>query len=403
MFSSRTQWNLTPNRLSEEVAAKRLHGDDIVDLTESNPTQCGFSYPEQEILSALAITSSLSYQPDPRGLPTARKAITDFYATRGIAVSPEHIFLTASTSEAYSILFKLLCDAGEEILIPQPSYPLIEYLCQLNDVVPRYYRLAYDGEWHIDFEYLEAAFTDRTRAIVLVHPNNPTGSYLKQDEFSHVSLFAAEHGCALIVDEVFETYSFSSDSRRADILKPDTPVPLFSLNGISKLLGLPQLKLSWIVVRSGDQYREEIVNRLDIIADTFLSVNTPVQVALPGLLNLTQSLGGQIILRVHSNYRTLREGFSDSSVSVLHTEGGWYAVLQFPLSNSDDEWALELLRQQNILVYPGHFFEMEQPSCIVLSLLPPSDRIRTGISKIRAFLKHQGSNINPDSPMVDSL
>jgi alanine-synthesizing transaminase len=401
MFSSRTQWNLTPNRLSEEVAAKRFRGDDIVDLTESNPTQCGFSYPEKEILGALANSSSLVYQPDPRGLPTARKAIADFYSTQGIAISPEHMILTASTSEAYSILFKLLCNAGEEVLIPKPSYPLIEYLCQLNDVTPRHYQLAYDGEWHIDFEYLESVCTGCSRAIVLVHPNNPTGSYLKQDEFNRVSTFAAEHGCALIVDEVFETFSFSSDSRRADILKPDIPMPVFSLNGISKLLGLPQLKLSWIVVRSGDQHREEILNRLDIISDTFLSVNTPVQVALPGLLSQSQLLGGQIISRVHSNYRTLREGFRDSTVSVLHTEGGWYAVLQFPLSNSDEEWALELLQQQNILVYPGHFFEMEQPSCIVLSLLPPSDQIRIGISKICAFLKHQELNTNPDSPMVD--
>ena len=387
MFSSRTHWNMVPNQLSDLVAAKRLRGELIIDLTESNPTRCGISYPEKEILAALANESSLLYQPEPRGLLIARKAIADYYATLGVTVSPEHIMLTASTSEAYSFLFKLLCNAGDEVIVPQPSYPLFEYLCQLNDVALRHYCLVYDGEWHIDFESLQSTFTDRTRAIVLVHPNNPTGSYLKQNEFDRVCAFAAEHQCAIIADEVFGPYNFSSDTNRANILTSNTPILIFSLNGISKLLGLPQFKLSWIVVHDNSQQTDEVLSRLDIIADTFLSVNTPAQVALPKLLEQSTFIGEQIRMRVHSNFHLLQNIFTDSSASVFHAEGGWYAILQLPQFHNDDEWAIELLHQQNILVHPGHFFDMKQKSCIVLSLLPPSELFADALSQIRLFVE----------------
>ncbi|MGD1043829.1 MAG: pyridoxal phosphate-dependent aminotransferase [Bacteroidota bacterium] len=399
MFSSRTQWNMVPNQLSDLLAAKRLRGEVIIDLTESNPTRCGISYPEKEILAALADESSLLYQPEPRGLPIARKAIADYYATLGVTVKPEHIVLTAGTSEAYSFLFKLLCNAGDEIITPQPSYPLFEYLCQLNDVTLRHYYLAYDGEWHIDFESLQSAFTERTRAIVLVHPNNPTGSYLKQHEFERVCASAAEYNCVIIADEVFQPYSFFHDARHANILAQQSSVLLFSLNGISKLLGLPQLKLSWIVVCGHPKQTTGTLDRLDIIADTFLSVNTPAQVALPKLFGHSQFIGEQIRMRVRSNFYLLQKAFTDSRASVFHVEGGWYAILQLPQFHNGEEWAVELLHQQNILVHPGHFFDMKQKSCIVLSLLPTSEFFADALSRIRLFVEQ----LQPSSSRADRV
>ena len=379
---------MVPNQLSDLIAAKRQRREVIIDLTESNPTRCGISYPEKEIIAALADVSSLLYQPEPRGLLIARKAIADYYTTLGASVAPEHILLTASTSEAYSFLFKLLCNAGDEVIVPLPSYPLLEYLCQLNDVALQQYRLVYDGEWHVDFESLQSAFTSRTRAIVLVHPNNPTGSYLKQNEFEQVCTMADEHQCAVIADEVFQPYSFFPDARRANVLALKSSTLLFSLNGISKLLGLPQLKLSWIVINGTSLHTAEALNRLDIIADTFLSVNTPAQVALPKLLGQLQCIGEQIRKRVCSNYQMLQNIFKDSTVSVFHGEGGWYGILQFPQFHNDDEWAVELVLQQRILVHPGHFFEMKQNSCIVLSLLPSPDVFADALSRIRMFVEH---------------
>ena len=389
MFSSRTDWNTTPNRLSSLAAEKRLRGESIIDLTESNPTQCEFSYPSKEILSALTEPSIVSYQPEPRGLLSARKAIAEYYAVHGIAITPEQIILTSSTSEAYSFLFKLLCNVGDEVMVPQPSYPLFEYLCQLNDITLRQYRLAYDGEWHIDFASLQAQFSDRTRAIVLVHPNNPTGSYLKQNEFDQICSLASEHHSSLIADEVFGPYDMSPDVHCANILTSQSFVPLFSLNGISKLLGLPQLKLSWIVVDGNLQQRDEALNRLDIIADTFLSVNTPVQVALPKLLRCSSDIGNQIRLRIQTNYRLLQKVFADSSTSVLRVEGGWYSILQLPQKYSDDYWAEEILTHQNILIQPGHFFDMEQKSCIVISLLSVSDLFDDALLRLQRFIEEK--------------
>jgi aspartate/methionine/tyrosine aminotransferase len=274
-------------------------------------------------------------------------------------------------------------------VVPQPSYPLFEYLCQLNDITLRSYRLAYDGEWHVDFASLQAQFSNRTRAIVLVHPNNPTGSYLKQNEFDQICSLASEHHSSLIVDEVFGSYDISPDVHCANILTSQSFVPLFSLNSISKLLGLPQLKLSWIIVDGDLQQRNEALNRLDIIADTFLSVNTPVQVALPKLLRSTSDIRNQIRLRIQTNYQLLQSIFADSITSVLRVEGGWYAVLQLPQKYSDDNWAEEILTHQNILVQPGHFFDMEQKSCIVISLLSISSLFDDAILRLQRFIEEK--------------
>jgi aspartate/methionine/tyrosine aminotransferase len=387
MFSSRTDWNTAPNRLSELLAEKHRQGTPIIDLTESNPTQCGFSYPRTEILEALFDPSVLIYEPEPHGLLSARKAIAEQYAVLGIPVAPEHIILTASTSEAYSFLLKLLCNTGDEIIIPQPSYPLFEYLCQLNDVTLRTYRLAYDGEWHVDFASLQAQLTNRTRAVILVHPNNPTGSYLKQNEFDRICSLASEHHYALIADEVFGLYDISPDAHRARILNSRSSVLLFSLNGISKLLGLPQFKLSWIVVQGSSPQTTEALKKLEIISDTFLSVNTPVQLALPSLIRYSSDIRNQIRSRIQTNYRLSQSIFTGSSISVLRVEGGWYAILQLPQRKSDGEWAEEILTYQNILVQPGHFFDIEHNSCIVVSLLSISCLFEDALLQLQRFIE----------------
>jgi alanine-synthesizing transaminase len=387
MFSSRTDWNTSPNRLSGLIAEKRLKGEIIFDLTESNPTKCEFSYPVNEIIKTINTPSITSYKPEPFGLLSARKAIAEYYAGLGVAIKPERIVLTSSTSEAYSFLFKLLCNAGDEVIIPQPSYPLFDYLCQLNDIALKNYRLAYDDEWYIDFESLQEQITGRTRAIVLVHPNNPTGSYLKRDEFEQICLFASKYHASIIIDEVFGPYDISSDLHRAHILDTESDVLLFSLNGISKLVGLPQLKLSWIIVHGNSQFTAEALKRLEIISDTFLSVNTPVQLALPNILSHSSDIGNQIRLRIQKNYQLLQSVFSGSSVSVLRVEGGWYAVLQFPQRKSDEEWTEQILLQKNIIVQPGHFYDFDRESCIVISLLPIFRIFEESIEEIHKFVQ----------------
>lgn len=387
MFSSRTDWNTNLNRLSGLIAEKRLCGESILDLSESNPTRCGFSYPKQEIISSLTNESVLLYQPEPRGLLSAREAIADYYRTLNVSTTPKQIILTASTSEAYSFLFKLICNTDDEVIVPQPSYPLLDYLCQINDVKLQQYRLAYDGEWHIDFESLQSACTSHTRAIILIHPNNPTGSYLKQNEFERVSTLAAEHNCAIIADEVFQPYSFSPDTRRANILASQSSVLLFSLNGISKLLGLPQFKLSWIVVSGHPKQTTNALDRLDIIADTFLSVNTPVQTAIPKLLCYASDIENQIRLRVQTNYKLLQKICLGSNTSIFQIEGGWYAILQLPQIYSDEEWAERILTNQNVIVHPGHYYGIEQKSCVVISLLPILDMFEDAVIKIYRFIE----------------
>jgi alanine-synthesizing transaminase len=387
MFSSRTDWNTAPNKLSGLIAEKRLKGEIIFDLTESNPTKCEFSYPDHEIIKALNTPSITSYKPEPFGLLSARKAIAEYYAELSVAIKSEHIVLTSGTSEAYSFLFRLLCNVGDEVIVPQPSYPLFDYLCQLNDIKLKNYRLAYDDEWYIDFESLQEQITERTRAIVLVHPNNPTGSYLKQDEFNRICSLASKHNCSIITDEVFGPYDILPNVHRAHILNSESDVLLFSLNGISKLLGLPQLKLSWIIAHGSSQFTTEALKRLEIIGDTFLSVNTPVQLALPNILLYSSDIGSQIRSRIQTNYRLLQSVFTGSSVSVLRVEGGWNAILQFPQRKSDEEWTVQILLQKNIIVQPGHFYDFDRESCIVISLLPILRIFKESIEEIHRFIQ----------------
>jgi alanine-synthesizing transaminase len=384
VFSSRLNWSLRPNRLSALLEEKRAAGADVLDLTESNPTRAGFAYPQAEILTALADTDALRYHPSPRGLDSAREAVAGYYRDRGTKILVENILLTASTSEAYAYLFKLLANPGDEILAPRPSYPLFEFLADLESVHIRQYPLRYDGVWHVDFDALEQAITPRTRAIVVVNPNNPTGSFLKRAELDVLDSLAAERGLAILSDEVFRDYAFADEGDRVSTLAGERQALTFSMSGLSKIAGLPQMKLGWIVA-SGPR-KAEALEALELIADTYLSVSTPVQVALSRLLALSGGIMEQIRQRTASNLARLRETMLGSAATLLRTEGGWYAVLQVGRSRSEEEWTLKLLDESNILVQPGFFFDFESEAFLVLSLLPEPAKFAEGVSRLRSII-----------------
>jgi alanine-synthesizing transaminase len=369
-FSSRLNWETGTNRLSELLHRKRQSGRAILDLTESNPTRAGLAYPA-DLAAALADPQALKYQPDPRGIASAREAVSRYYAG---AAPVSRILLTASTSEAYSHLFKLLADAGDEVLVPRPSYPLFEFLAHLDSVRVRQYPLRYDGAWHIDFPSLELGITPRTRAIVLVNPNNPTGSFVRHSELERLETY----GLPLIADEVFSDYAFDACPSCVRTLAGGRNVLTFSMSGLSKIAGLPQMKLGWIVA-SGPGC-EEAIDRLELIADTYLSVATPVQLALPALLE--SDIGDQIRRRTSSNLTFLRDAVRESALHLLNVEGGWYATLQVPRNRSEEEWSLELLEKHDVLVQPGFFFDFESEAFLVLSLLTPAEIFNEGLRRI---------------------
>jgi alanine-synthesizing transaminase len=371
MFSSRLNWDVSPNPLARLLAERRASGARVLDLTESNPTRAGISYPAA-ILDALNREEALRYQPSPRGLLSAREAVAAYYAERGRGVSPDRILLTASTSEAYAYLFKLLADPGDEVLTPRPSYPLFEYLASLESVRGRQYPLRYDGVWHVDFVELERAVSARTRAMVVVNPNNPTGSFLKAEEWDRLQ----ELGIAILSDEVFSDYGFETASR----MRGEDRALTFTMSGLSKIAGLPQMKLGWIAVSGPGA--DEAMERLELIADTYLSVATPVQVALPELLALSGEVRTQIRTRTRANLDTLRSSVAGSPVNVLNVEAGWSAILQVPRIRSEQEWALRLLGEHGVLVQPGYFFDFESEAFLVVSLLTPCDVFEEGIRRI---------------------
>ncbi len=384
MFSSRFKWNLESNRLSQLIAERRKAGIQIFDLTESNPTRAGFDYPAEEILPALANGDAMVYEPQPKGLFVAREAVAAYYAERGFAVEPERIHLTASTSEAYSYLFKLLANHGDEVLIPQPSYPLFEFLATLEGVELRPYELEYfhPQGWRIDFDSIERVITPMTRAIILVSPNNPTGSFIKNDELQRLNQICADRNLALIVDEVFGDYGFGKDENRAASLVENSDVLTFVMSGFSKILALPQMKLGWIVTNGPAALRAEAIERLDLIADTFLSVGAPVQHAAPEWFKLRAGLQDQILDRVSNNYDWLAAEVENSPLRLLTTEGGWCATLEVPRHYTEEEWTLRLLAEENLLVHPGYFFDFHHEAFIVLSLLPPASDFREAIKRL---------------------
>jgi hypothetical protein len=388
MFSSRTDWDFRPSPLFALVEQKRNRGDTILDLTESNPTRCGFLFEPDLLFPPDSLSASVRYDPDPKGLLTAREAVAEWYARQGVVVDPARIVLTSSTSEAYSFLFKLLCNAGDSVAVPKPSYPLFEYLCTLNDVACQQYRLAYDGEWHFDKSSMEHTLQANTKALVLVHPNNPTGSYVKLEERDAIVGLSQKRRIPVIVDEVFSRFPFAEDPRRCATFASMRENLTFTLNGISKLLGLPQMKLAWIVVSGPDDECVQAMQRLEVIADSYLSVSAQVQVALRSLLAHADDTIDRIHSRVSGNFRTVRNELPPGSLmSVLDCEGGWNAILRLPSTKSDEEWAMAILEEQNVLTHPGSLFDLDTRSCLAISLLPEATSIAEGIRRIAAVVE----------------
>lgn len=389
MFAARTAWNLAPNRLAAALAERRAAGKEVLDLTESNPTRCEFEYDQQQILRALSAPGALLYRPESCGLKSAREAVAGYYRDQAerspardrSAPSAESILLTASTSEAYSFLFRLLCEPGDEVLAPAPSYPLLEYLAALQDVRLAHYPLVYDHGWQLELGALEAALTPRTRAIAVVHPNNPTGSFVTPQEADALARLCARKRLALIVDEVF--LDFPHDGAPRQSFAGRTDVLTFVLSGLSKVCGLPQLKLGWVAISGPDELAHLARQRLELIADTFLSVNTPSQLALPELLAGRSRFQHQVIVRTFNNLQHLDEQLvGHPQVRRLQTEGGWYAILRVPAVRSDEEACLDLLQHSGVLIHPGHFFDFASEGHLVLSLIPPTLRFAEGIRRL---------------------
>jgi len=384
MFSARTLWDLTANRLASLAAARRSAGGAFFDLTQSNPTQVGLPYPD-DLLTPLSDASVLRYEPSPFGLRAAREAVSADYRRRGMEVPPDHVALTASSSEAYGFLFKLLCDPGDTVLVPRPSYPLFEYLAGLESVAVEPYPLRYDGEWHVDLAALARAAAAGARAVVVVNPNNPTGSYVKREEAARIREIAADAGAAVISDEVFADYPLRADGRRVDCLAGPGPALVFCLGGLSKSCGLPQLKVGWIAVSGPGPVRDEALARLEVVADTYLSVGTPAQRALPRLLARLPELQQPIAARVAGNLdRLRRRTAAPCPVTLLEPEGGWYATLQVPATATEEEHVTRLLEEDGVLVHPGYFFDFPREAYLVVSLLPPPDDFTAAIDRLLA-------------------
>jgi aspartate/methionine/tyrosine aminotransferase len=385
MFASRTAWKLTPNRLAAALERHQQSGGKLLDLTASNPTTVGIQYDQAAILSALSQEEALNYSPQAKGLRGARQAVASYYDARGDRPPDvENIFLTASTSEGYSFVFRLLCEPGDEVLVPAPSYPLFDYLASLQDVKPIHYQLFYDHGWHVDLHSLEKAVTSRTRAIVLVNPNNPTGSYVADSAKQAINELCLRQNLAMIVDEVFLDYQRSGNRRRSFV--ENREVLTFSLSGLSKIVALPQMKLAWIALSGPEEISREAAARLEVIADTYLSVGTPVQVAAPALLEQRKRVQNQISDRVRHNLSALDAQIArQSQCTRLELEGGWYAVLRVPVTRSDEEHAIALLEQHSVLVHPGHFFDFHQEGYLVVSLITPREQFDPGIAKILAL------------------
>jgi alanine-synthesizing transaminase len=427
-FSRRTRWNTEETALARAHRRRLAAGLPLADLTASNPTRCGFTYPA-DLLDALRDPRALDYDPQPRGSLAARQAVCGYYASHHAAVTPDQLLLTTSTSEAYSFLFRLLCDPGDEILVPQPGYPLFHFLAGLDDVKLKPSPMVYAHGWQIDPEGIRRSITPRTRALVLVHPNNPTGHFTKPWEVAELARLCREHALALIVDEVFLDYPLDpsfpepslphpfagSSGERVGGMKPQsTPaaprtfasgfdgaladVPVFVVSGLSKIAGLPQMKAAWIVAAGPVQNREESLARLEVIADTFLSMNAPIQCALPAWLASRSGLQRQIQARVAANLAELdrqlaRVPAPQRLVQRLALEGGWYAILRIPALAPDEATVLALL-ERGVWVHPGYFFSLPESGWLVLSLLPPVTEFRSGVTEVVDYLhKNQRSNI----------
>jgi aspartate/methionine/tyrosine aminotransferase len=385
VFSSRTDWDLGPTRLAACVAARRAAGLPVLDLTETNPTTCRLDVDRTEVFRALSEPANLRYDPAPMGLPEARAAVAGYYAAKGVAIGPDRICLSASTSEAYAFLFRLLADVGDEILIPRPSYPLLDFLAELNDVALTPYPLVYDGRWRIDMGGLRTAIGARARALVVINPNNPTGSFVRPGEREALGDLCRALGLALIADEVFADYAFEPGGDRVPTLAGTGDVLTFCLSGLSKVAGLPQMKLAWMAASGPEDLVREALARLEVIGDTYLSVGTPVQRALPALLADRTKVQERILARLRANRLELCAQIASSGhVVALEAEGGWSVVLRLRSAQDDEAWALRLLDRDGVLVHPGHLFDFAEPGHFVISLLPSEEIFREGIGRLLA-------------------
>jgi alanine-synthesizing transaminase len=386
MFSQRTEWKLAPNRFTEAVDRFRAEGRVALDLAASNPTRVGLAYNDAAILKSLAAPESLRYSPDAKGLLSARKAVAEYYQSPACTVSPDRILLTTSTSEAYSFVFRLLCDPGDEVLVPGPSYPLFQFLADLQDVKLVPYSLLYDHGWQIDLRGLEKKLTERSRAVLVVHPNNPTGSYVKPKEMRALCWLCARRRMAVVADEVFLDFTLEGPPRAS--FANNTRALTFTLSGLSKLAGLPQMKVAWLVTGGPEVLATQAMARLEVIADTFLSMNTPVQLALPTLLAQRSAFQQQLRVRLRANLKELdRQLATQSLIERLQVEGGWYVPLRVPATRSDEDLAIELLERQSVLVHPGHFYDFPGDGFLVLSLLPSREDFRNGLQRVLAHLQ----------------
>jgi len=380
MFASRTNWDLKPNRLSEALERHKSSGRRLLDLSASNPTECGFNYDVPAVLQALGNAESLQYHPDPRGLKSARQAVSDYYAERGEHISLDDLLLTASTSEAYSFIFRLLCNPGDELLVPTPSYPLFDFLADVNDVKLARYPLFYDHGWHIDMHALKQAVTPRTRGIIVVHPNNPTGHFTRTEEVAQLNQICSDHQMAIIADEVFLDFSWAGKPKS---FVSNIEALTFTMSGISKISGLPQMKLAWLVASGPEALRREALARLEMIADTYLSLNAPIQLAAPVLLQARAAFQRQLMARVRANLAELDAQIAkEKRFDRLNVEGGWYAVLRVPATRPDEDLAIDLLEKHDVYVHPGHFYDFPGDGYLVVSLITPEQDFADGLRRI---------------------
>jgi aspartate/methionine/tyrosine aminotransferase len=388
MFSDRTNWQLTPNALTRAIVEARASGQAILDLTISNPTEASIRPDTGAVLAAFSNPEAMLYDPQPRGLLSARQAVCRYYRESHSVnnLNPAQLILTTSTSEAYSYIFRLLCNPGDEILVPKPSYPLFEFLAGLADVKLVPYPLLYDHGWQIDFDSLYKVANPRCRAVILVHPNNPTGSYVSANETSALNSFCRSNALALIVDEVFLDYSHDAMPRRSFVANADTLT--FTLSGISKISALPQMKLAWVATSGPKEIVAEAGARLEVIADTFLSMSAPVQLAAGVLLDQRKLIQPILLERLRANLAELdQQLLKHPSCARLQVEGGWYAVLRVPAIESDEDLAVRLLRKANVSVHPGHFYDFPNEGYLVLSLITEPATFREGVTRLLSLVE----------------
>ena len=387
MFSNRTNWHLAPNDLSRVLKEVRTSGPEIFDLTISNPTEAGVLPDPEVVLGALVNPEAIRYDPQPRGLLEARNAVCQYYreAHRVFDLDPERLILTTSTSEAYSYVFRLLCNPDDEILVPKPSYPLFEFLADLSDVKLVPYPLLYDHGWQIDFDSLYRAATSRARGVIIVHPNNPTGSYVSETETAALNDFCRDYNTALIVDEVFLDYAHDGEPRPS--FAANTDALTFTLSGISKISALPQMKLAWLATSGPAEVVAQAGARLEVITDTYLSLNAPVQLAAPAFLELRKQIQPILLDRLRANLAEFdRQLAHHPACARLQVEGGWYAVLRVPAIESDEDLAIRLLRHAQVSVHPGHFYDFPAEGHLVLSLITEPEIFRLGIGRLLDFV-----------------